>query len=162
MSGSTIPPVPEPKPDGYGDPAARDGQAARDETVPLCGTYEVGQIRIPAFGGFETQPNAAAPGLMKVTSVEFSYVPANPDETCLEIQLEDFSTGTGDGSSTVRIARLGLLLQSDATYWAHEDANAAFIVETRFEMSVRLQSGNKDLAPGRLYVRFHCSGEDAA
>jgi len=164
MTGHSIPPVPDPKPDLDEEQGGQDKTGDVLEAAPVCGTYEVGQIRISSFDILSTQPSAVAPGVMQVTAVEFSYVPNNPDDKCLEIHVEEFSTGNGDGRQTVHVSNLGLLLQSDMTYWNTKDADDAFKVAPHFEMSAKLKAEDdcQSLAPGRLYVRFHCSGEDGA
>lgn len=127
-----------------------------DDKKPFCGTYEVGQIRITALDGQESLAKGVVPGEMTVTSAEFSYVPNTPDETALDVSIEEFATFNSSGDRIVHIEDLKLLLQSDTSYWATEDVKAAFTVEDAFEMSVKMRADKLSLAPGRLYVRFHC------
>jgi len=162
MSGSNTPPVTTPRPDPGAGPDASDVPEPFDDAPPVCGTYEVGQILISGFDVLEVQPNAGAPGMMRVTSVEFSYVPNDPGDDCFEIEVEAFSTIDEHGTATERVSALSLLLQSDGNFWNTSDLGTAFAVAPQFGMSVRLtaKEGCEARAPGRLYVRFHCSGED--
>ncbi|WP_298821520.1 hypothetical protein [uncultured Roseibium sp.] len=133
-----------------------------DEKQPFCGTYEVGQIRIMALDGQENLAKGVVPGEMTVTSAEFSYVPNNPDENALDVTIEAFATVNSSGDKIVHIEDLKLLLQSDTSYWATEGVKSAFTVEDAFEMSVKMRADKTSLAPGRLYVRFHCEKSSEA
>ena len=162
MSGSNTPPVPTPKPEPDAGPETPDVPETFDDAQPVCGTYEVGQILISGFDVLEVQPNAGAPGMMRVTAIEFSYVPDNPGDDCFEIELKTFSTIDQHGTATERVSALSLLLQSDGNFWNTSDLGTAFKVAPQFGMSAQLSAkdGCEARAPGRLYVRFHCSGED--
>lgn len=153
--------IPKSKPKPVGRPRAKPKAKPVVEPVPsVCVDYEVGRILISGFGSLETQSEGAAPGVLNVKSIGFSYVPDHPTDTHADMKVIEFSTRDGAPRATTRIKNLPLSSDSAMKYTGTGKAIAEFVVDEAFEMSVKLSSDQSDLVPGRLYVHFHC-GSDA-
>lgn len=153
--------IPRPKPKPTGKPRAKPKTKPVVEPVPsVCADYEVGQIPISSFGSLETQPEGAAPGVLNVTSIGFSYVPNHPADTHANMKVVEFSTRDGASTATTRIENLTLSSENATNYKGTGKAIAEFMVDEAFEMSVKLSSDQSDQAPGRLYVHFHCGSDE--